>query len=58
MLPLFLFVFIIIVWFGLPWWLIWVVHQLFNVDWSHKYWAVWGFIMIVNAVLTTNRRNE
>lgn len=45
----------IILMFLMPLWVMWTVKELFNIDWSGKYWAVFSLIMIVSATFNFKR---
>lgn len=53
--PLMLLVIILAFWFLSPLWLIWVVKELFGVDWHSKYWAVWSLMLLVGFVTNASR---
>jgi hypothetical protein len=40
--------------FLIPFWLMWTVKELFTLDWSGHYWAVWSLIAIIGMILRTN----
>jgi hypothetical protein len=40
----------------MPLWVIWTVQQLFGVDWSAKYWAVFSLLLIIGILFNSNRK--